>query len=223
MSNIPCPVCKNECVVPSSVEGLRRCRECTHLFQYPLEVTAKYDYTYIHDRYESYPTTDAMSHLRLGFVRAVHPKPGRLLDVGYGNGSFLKVATKAGYDAFGNDVHGCGEKFGIREVNLNGAAWDIVTFFDSLEHFASLDLPRHVCRQSNTVIVSVPCLPDKEAEISAWRHYRPGEHLHYFTPMSLGLFMEGKKLKACLDLEDTIRGSRKNGNWNILTAAFTKG
>jgi len=220
MNDIPCPVC-GHVTRPSSIEGLWRCLTCTHLFQHPLEITAEYNYEYVHDRYESYPTTDAMSHLRLGFVRAFHPKPGRLLDVGYGNGSFLKVAERAGYETFGNDVHGCGEKFGIREVNLNGAVWDVVTFFDSLEHFSSLELPRHVCSQASTVIVSVPAIPEDEKDIPGWKHYRPGEHLHYFTRQSLDAFMHPKVRKGCLNLEDTIRGDR-GGQWNVMTAAFVK-
>jgi SAM-dependent methyltransferase len=215
-----CPVCG--CYsTPSSVEGLWRCQNCTHLFQHPLEVTKQYNYEYVHNRYDSYGTTDLMSHLRLGFVRAVQPRCSRLLDVGYGNGSFLKLAQKAGYDVYGNDVHGCGEKFGIREVSLNGAAWDVVTFFDSLEHFSSLELPRKVCQRALAVVISVPCLPDREEDIPAWKHYRPGEHLHYFTERSLAEFMGAKVRVACLDLEDAVRGDRQ-GDWNIMTSAYVE-
>lgn len=219
MEDPVCPVCLHDFTEATSVGKLRRCKVCTHLFQWPLKVTADYGYEYVHERYEAYPTTDAMSHMRVGFLRAIHPGGGRLLDVGYGNGSFLKVAQKAGYDAFGNDVHGCGHRFGVRDVELNGDKWDVVTFFDSLEHFTSLALPREVCRNASTVIVSVPCMPKQECEISTWKHYRPGEHLHYFTEKSLDIFMTGKRRVACLDLEDTIRGDR-NGEWNILTAAW---
>jgi len=219
MDDLACPVCLRGFTEAISVGNLRRCKFCTHLFQWPLEVTAEYGYEYVHERYEAYPTTDAMSHLRVGFLRAVHPNPGRLLDVGYGNGSFLKVAQKAGYDVYGNDVHGCGHRFGVRDAELNGDKWDVVTFFDSLEHFPSLVLPREVCLQASTVIVSVPCMPSNECDIPDWKHYRPGEHLHYFTKKSLDVFMAGKQRVACLDLEDTIRGDR-NGEWNILTAAW---
>jgi len=215
-----CPVCACSSV-PTSVEGLWCCGNCTHRFQYPLEVTKRYDFDYVHTRYDTYTTTDFMSHLRLGFVRSIHPQPGRLLDVGYGNGSFLRLAQKAGYDVYGNDVHGCGEKYGIREVSLNGEAWDVVTFFDSLEHFESLELPRQICRNAHAVVVSVPCLPDAEQDISTWRHYRPGEHLHYFTERSLAELLGAKLRVACLDLEDAVRGDRK-GDWNIMTCAYVE-
>lgn len=214
-----CPVCMRNSAFPSSVPGLHRCRDCDHIFQRPLAVTASYNYQYVKQRYEAYATTDLMSHLRLGFMRAMHPKPGRLLDVGYGNGSFLKLAAKAKYDTFGNDVHGCGEQFGVRDACLNGDTWDVITFFDSLEHFPDLTLPRQVCKQAVLVIVSIPCRPEDEREILSWKHYRPGEHLHYFSPQSLSVFMEGKQPLACLDLEDTIRGDRC-GQWNILTSAW---
>jgi hypothetical protein len=149
----------------------------------------------------------------------MHPSGGKLLDVGYGNGAFLKLAGKAGFTAFGNDVHGCGHQFGVHDVSLNGDHYDVVTFFDSLEHFASLERPREVCRLATTVIVSMPCLPESEADIPTWKHFRPGEHLHYFTERSLARFMGDKFCLTCLNLEDTVRGDR-HGDWNITTSAW---
>lgn len=223
MSNIACPVCFDASDTFVEEQGdlppdLRHCPSCDHIFQWPLEVKARYDYQYVHSRYDSYPTTDTMSHLRLGFVQAVSPHKGRLLDVGYGNGSFLKLAAKAGFDTFGNDVHGCGERYGIREVNLNGTSWDIVTFFDSLEHFADLSLPRHVCQNAGRVVISVPHRPHHR-DIPGWKHYRPGEHLHLFCVRSLDRFLEGKRREAAVALEDVIRGSR-GGIPNIMTYAY---
>ena len=53
-----------------------------------------YDYSYA-DNYNTLPTNDIMSHLRLGYiVGSLGKMPESILDVGYGNGAFLNLAKK---------------------------------------------------------------------------------------------------------------------------------
>lgn len=213
-----CPVCKTSAIVEEPV--LSSCSVCKHIWQTGLDIKTVYDAQYIRTRYDSYPTTEVMSHVRLGFLKAF-AKKGRLLDVGYGNGSFLKLAARGGFDVFGNDIHGV--DYGIRDIPLEEAVdsvWDVVTFFDSLEHFADLDLPRVLTTQARVVIISIPCRPDSFPAHKEWKHYRPGEHLHYFSRYSLELLV-GKHAVACRsDVEDIIRGKLPDGGQNILTVAF---
>lgn len=214
-----CPVCHTRAVTVG--EPLSACPVCKHIWQTGLKITAVYDANYVHSRYDAYPTTEAMSYLRLGFVKAF-ARNGRILDVGYGNGSFLKKAAKAGFSAFGNDVHGA--DYGIQEVPLDEAAngsWDVVTFFDSLEHFSDLALPRTLAQRARTIVISIPCRPEEFPSRLEWRHYRPGEHLHYFSRYSLELFFASHHAVASRsDVEDTIRGKLPSGEQNILTMAF---
>lgn len=214
-----CPICRTRCDDTGDV--LSSCPVCKHIWQTGLAVKAVYDAKYIHERYDAYPTTEAMSYLRLGFVKAF-AKSGRLLDIGYGNGCFLKKAAKAGFDVFGSDVHGA--DYGIREVPLDEAAngsWDVVTFFDSLEHFPDLDLPRAVASRARVIVVSIPCRPDSFPARKEWKHYRPGEHLHYFSRYSLELFFSPRHTVASRsNVEDAIRGKLPEGEQNILTLAF---
>lgn len=163
-----------------------------------------------------------MSHLRLGLLEA-YGQRGRLLDVGYGNGDFIHTASKVGFEAFGNDVHGCGERFNVREVSLDGGLrWDYVTFFDSLEHFEELEEVRDLARRAQYVVVSTPKRPSQfpEENTLSWKHFRPGEHLHYFSVGSLARLFQDHDLVNVCDLEDVIRGRLPDGSTNILTCVF---
>jgi len=210
---VTCPICFSKPV--EELDGLSRCA-CDHIFQSTPEVTAHYDKSYIAQRYDSYATTDVMSYLRLGYLKGFCPS-GKLLDVGYGNGSFVKAATKAGYDAYGNDVHHA--DYGIREAPLvSRDHWDVVTFFDSLEHFPNFDSVRQLSHRSKWLLISFPYRPKWFPLKREWKHYRPGEHLHYFTLCSLATLFPDHTMWTCSNIEDSIRGKLPGGEQNIQTA-----
>lgn len=197
--------------------------------------TVRYDREYVADRYDRYTTTDAMSALRLTLVESVTGvRAGRLLDVGYGNGSFIRHATANGWDAYGCDVNTAPYE-GVRRVALpsegygHGERYDVITFFDSLEHFESLQEVRKVCYHADWIVVSCPCPPDSfplREYISEckWRHLRPGEHHHHFTANALEALFT--LLPYAADVvyvgndEDAIRGARENGEQNIMTVVI---
>jgi hypothetical protein len=209
-----CPVCDQETIYQGS--ELYRCPDCAHIFQYPPDVRVSYAADYL-ATYDKYPV-ELMSHVRLAFVKA-YARGGKLLDVGYGQGHFVKLAVRAGFDAYGNDVHGV--DCGVREVDLNhGSAWDVVTFFDSLEHFPSLSSVRDLARRSRYVVVSLPCRPLWFPERRDWKHYKPGEHLHYFCEDSLDRLFGAKHRLSFADVEDVVRGKGPDGGRNILTAVY---
>jgi len=160
--------------------------------------------------------------MRAGLV-AAHAK-GRLLDVGYGNGAFLRAAEQLGFDVYGSDLHGA--DVGIRDVPLVGdEKWDAVTFFDSLEHFPDFEPACHVLKRTQVAVLSVPLKPSWWPKWQPkWKHYKPGEHLHYFTRRSLVTFMYqlGFTPHYLGNFEDGIRGSLENGEQNILTAVFKR-
>jgi hypothetical protein len=157
-----------------------------------------------------------MSYLRLGFLKGFARK-GRLLDIGYGNGSFIKLSIMAGYDSFGKEVHGLSGKYGIRESGLD-ESWDIITLFDSLEHMDSLDQIRNI--NSKLIIVSTPLRPTTFPSNLGWKHWKPGEHLHYFDRNGIEKIWPRKKILMEADVEDVIRTS-DNGQQNILTIVLS--
>jgi SAM-dependent methyltransferase len=193
------------------------CGGCDHVFQHPPTVTASYDFQYI-ARYFDRPERE-MSCLRVGFLKAFCAR-GKLLDVGYGTGAFVEAALAAGFDAYGYDIHGI--ERAVREKPLISAeTWDVVTFFDSLEHFADLAPVRDVCSRAQWVIVSLPRMPLEFPSDRDWRHYRPGEHLQYFTEKSLKTLFWPKQCVLASNVEDTLRGALERQQ-NILTMVFNQ-
>lgn len=80
-------------------------------------------------------------------LRPIVPPPARILDVGCGNGEFLAIAREAGYVVDGIDVAAPSQELCRRrgisvrvgdlrtsEVFADGARFDLITFWDVLEH-----------------------------------------------------------------------------------------
>jgi Golgi nucleoside diphosphatase len=145
-----------------------------------------------------------------------------ILDFGYGSGDFLRVMRKLGWNIFGYDVHSLnlGIKNLTQEEILN-KDWNVVTFFDSLEHLENFDFIKKLSKKTDNFIISVPATPfDFPINKNPWKHYKPGEHLHYFSPESLQILFENFNLKKFVCLEDVIRGKLQNNSANINTYHF---
>jgi hypothetical protein len=129
-------------------------------------------------------------------------------------------------DIFGIDVHG--EDFGIPEASYNSPIdYDLVCFFDSIEHFAAFD--EIFGLSTRHVVASVPDPPELLlSEPRLWRHYKPGEHLHYFSRDSLDLLIHRWGLAYKIadgHPEDAIRGKLTiDGRTydNIYTAIYSR-
>ena len=107
--------------------NLTLCGGCSHVFQSDLHVSMVYDGSYAH-QYDHRPHEE-MSQLRWDFIQEhlTLDKGSKVLDVGYGNGAFLKHARRAGMEIFGIDLHG--EDFGIPEVSYDSPiGYDLVCF-----------------------------------------------------------------------------------------------
>jgi hypothetical protein len=110
-------------------------------------------------------------------------RPGPLLDVGFGTGSFVRRAVRAGWDAYGLEVNPepCS---GVRALSLaealTASRWRVVTFFDSLEHHESLDDVRKLTEVTDWLFISSPLPPPWFPQRRSWKHFKPGEHHFYF-------------------------------------------
>jgi SAM-dependent methyltransferase len=222
---IRCPVCQSLCRKHTNY-NLTACPQCRHIYQTDLNVTVSYDAEYAH-QYDTRPVK-AMSELRWNFIRSCLELPtgSRILDVGYGNGAFLKRARDAEMSVFGIDLHT--EDFGIPVVSFDTPlSYDVACFFDSLEHFPSFAPIFRL--QTRHVVVSIPNTPDFVLTApQRWRHFKPGEHLHYFSRDSLDALMRTwgfpKRLAEGYP-EDDLRGKLKiDGRTfdNIYTAIYTR-
>ena len=195
-----------------------------------------YNPTYVDTRYNQYAVLcDMMSHLRYGFITGSIGKiPESVLDVGYGNGSFLKITSAAGVDSFGTDVSNYPLEHGtfVDFIDVKNKCIDVITFFDSLEHFENLDFVGDL--NCNYICVSVPncnynLIETKLGESSAdsyfeaWKHRREDEHIWHFDKDGLEktMYNYGYDTIASAYIEDIIRKSVDEYH-NILTMVFKK-
>lgn len=169
-----------------------------------------------------------MAYLRYGYIHGVIGKPSNILDIGYGNGSFLKVCRAAGVESFGYDVSDAPVPVGcvkIQESEIRNRYFDVITMFDSYEHFSDLEVIREFCCKH--IVISVPNCDypshyHSDRWFSTWKHRRPDEHLHHFNTESLKKYVEyGGKFEciATSFVEDVIR---KGPDPNILTMVFKR-
>lgn len=187
-----------------------------------------YDKNYIHT-YEGYGEVGIrMSHLRLGnIIGSINYIPKNILDVGYGNGDFLRVVNESGIISYGSDISGYPTPFGVDFVNwydVFNMKFDIITFFDCLEHFEDISFVKDL--KCNYVVISLPWCHHNIAGdewFENWKHRKPDEHLWHFDDFSLTLFMEenGYEIVSINNVEDIIRKPIDGYN-NILTGIFKK-
>lgn len=105
-----------------------------------------------------------------------------VLDVGIGDGAFVRAAQGSGWIVKGFDVNPAGVSW-LDERGLFGdlyrpEGWPVLTFWDSLEHIRN---PAAALAQARGwAFVTIPVFRDA-AHARASKHYRPDEHYWYFT------------------------------------------
>lgn len=100
---------------------------------------------------------------------------GPLLDFGCGSDSFAEAKPRR-VDTFSYDPYfKC--NFEFFSANL-----DTVTFWDSFEHITRLGIVPLL--NSRQLILSIPILREG-VDLFSWKHFRPGEHIWYFSESAL--------------------------------------
>jgi len=184
-----------------------------------------YNQEYVNQSYNVYgEKVTQMSYLRLGYLLGViNTKPKSLLDVGYGNGSFIEACQNTIEYCYGNDINSYPLPANAEFVtDITSHFYDVITFFDSLEHFIDIDIVGFL--KCNYVMISVPCCHNFSDDwFLNWKHRRPDEHLWHFNEQSLTNFFteHNYTLVSLSNIEDTIR-KPIDDNTNILTAIFKK-
>jgi hypothetical protein len=212
-----CPVCEKSAFVSWPKSRLASCGVCSHVWQPDFQ---QFDYgdNYVKN-YADKPTRE-MAFLRLGFLSAFFLPRGALLDVGAGDGAFVRVARQAGFDAVAHDVVPRADDL-PRVTELRGD-YSVVTCFDSLEHFAN---PHEIFALRPVLfVVTIPHRPRDFSDDTAmiWRHYKPDEHLHYFSSRSLELLFHrsGYEIMGAAPVEDAIRKGPTTPN--TMTYVFSR-
>jgi SAM-dependent methyltransferase len=174
-----------------------------------------YPKEYFADQYDSgvEPDSPEFNHWlklldhRVRFFRRIKRK-GELLDIGCGNGYFLALCQKRGYDVRGIDIspwaaHYASSKLGLDvitgkagDLEFSPESLDIVTLWHVLEHMENpLKMVLKVkswLRKDGILVVEVPNYrgTDAEHEWDKWIGWQIPYHLYHFTPNSLTLLLK---------------------------------
>jgi hypothetical protein len=121
-------------------------------------------------------TAKMISDIRWNFVKEINPKI--VLDYGSGPGWFRCYAPKGiEVDTF--------DTAPWPQTGLRHDRYDLITFWDVIEHFKDLDKELKILlHHANVIALTVPIKP-KRQDLSTWKHYKPNEHFQYFTDQSL--------------------------------------
>lgn len=195
--------------------------------QADLTVKAVYDWHYLAERYiDIDDKVRELAQARLHVLEEYAPRGwtaegyvhGRLLDYGCGTGRLVEEARAAGWDAHGFDLVPPYDK-------MPPGPWDVVTFYDSLEHVPD---PAALIRDLHPewIMLSVPnCLyPENQAWFMRYKHRRAGEHLWHWNRNGLRQFLFGlgyREMMTCY-LEDQWRPPTNPAEPNILTAIYRR-
>lgn len=122
---------------------------------------------------------------------------GKLLDIGCGVGAlFANKPNK--FKVFGQEINPycidhC-KKNGYNVDFIKTGKFDVITMYDVLEHFPSLDIIEVIKKQMKGILVlSVPNFK-KGLDVLAWKHYRPSEHVFGFSHDSIKAICKKFKL-----------------------------
>lgn len=181
-----------------------------------------YDYSNKYNNFKSLSLQ--MSYLRLGYlIGNLQFIPNSILDIGYGNGDFLNVAYKIISNCYGYDISDYPLPTNVKRIySLCEQTFDVVTMFDTLEHFPDIYIIKQI--KTNYFLISVPeCHYFSDEWFANWKHRKPNEHIYHFNKFSLENFMNELNFQLIhfSNVEDIIR-TPTDQHSNILTGFFKR-
>ena len=131
-----------------------------------------------------------LRHLPAALERSI-----TLLDVGIGDGAFLSTMHphRGWLEMFGCDINPAGVAWLIETGQLGSYEvvrhFDVMTFWDSLEHFRDPRVPLRAA--ADLVFVSIPIFANADHVLRS-KHFRKDEHFWYFTRDGFMQFAHGE-------------------------------
>lgn len=205
--------------LPASYDGdLMLCRAHGVAYQRDMADLVTYDDDYF-NKCLGYEGQEIAQRINAGRIALVNRHVGpdcNVLDVGIGSGEFIKLRS----NTWGCDVN----PKAIEWLNSEGRFDDrfeqfgAFTFWDVLEHVPEPHGYLARMPAGAWLFCSLPIFADL-SRIRSSKHYRPGEHLYYWTQTGFVGWMRrhGFQFRDCLDFETQA------GRESILSFAFQRG
>lgn len=163
---------------------LMLCERDGFAYQRDMSRRVRYDDSYLY-KFAAYDraTARAVNAGRVSMLSRHLTRGSSVLDVGAGDGEFVRAARDAGFNAKGYEViPAAANALKLAELYDNHPrGYDAVTMFDVLEHMEDpAPWLGGISRPSAMLFMSLPIFEDLR-RIRESRHYRPNEHFYYFT------------------------------------------
>lgn len=165
-------------------DDLMLCPEHGVAYQRDMTVKVAYDESYFNKclSYEDQEIARAINAGRVALVDRYAGADSVILDIGIGSGEFIKKRR----NTLGYDVNPTAVAW-LKTQGLWSGHWDGYhtrfagfTFWDVIEHVEEPEDYFRWVKTGGFVFVSLPVFGSL-TKIRASRHYRPGEHLYYWT------------------------------------------
>ena len=155
--------------------------------------SVRYDAAYLAkvDAYEDTPIAEAVNAGRCELLQRHLPAGASVLDIGAGSGAFVRAAVASGFAAKGFEVIAAAA-VRLRVADLYAdcepGRFDAVSAWDVVEHLE--DPGALLATVPGFLFASLPVFASLH-RIRESRHYRPGEHLTYWTAGGFVAWAEG--------------------------------
>lgn len=141
-------------------------------------------YSYDYSNYYNKIPSKEMSSIRYRILKNHITDFKSVCDFGYGNGSFIEYCRDKGHVCYAHDVSDYPAPDGVTRLeSVKEQEFDVVTFFDSIEHIEDADLVSFLNNiKSKYFVISLPWFHEFLGPewFSKWKHKKDNEHFHYF-------------------------------------------
>lgn len=216
-----CPICVSIQIQAAPVQptppfGVMRCADCSAVFLSPRprieDMSSFYEEMYDEEREKSArQERRAQKHVKR--LAQMMPSPGHVLEVGAGDGYFLKAARDLGWKVAGLElspprIAKAREWFGLELIakdliaaDLPAESFDAVAMYQLIEHVhdpaAILASVHRILRPGGILMLSTPNVLSyarKKRDVNSWMI---PQHLFFFSPLSLVKLAENQGFASC--------------------------
>jgi SAM-dependent methyltransferase len=231
------------------------CVQCTMVFVPSVlpEVTSIYGQDYFAGAndghgYSSY-RSELVSHIQTFTSYLIHiekmlGRVGKVLDLGCALGHFGEAAKRLKWDVYVTDVseyavHEARKSFSLNafvspshKLPVKNKKFDLISMYEVIEHISD---PKDLMKQVHNAItpdgllhLTTPNVSSWSAKLmgKSWYHFKPNEHLLYFSPETLRLYLENcgfdvikiKPVPIIMRVHDVFLRLERYWKWGASTA-----